>query len=469
LILEVIHIKTIKIITLGCKTNFYESSAMAGLLRNAGYAITENDIADIYIINTCTVTNTGASKSRQAIKKCKQANPTSIVAVTGCLAQLDADEIAKIDGVDVVSGVERGNIVELIRDFDVGSTMLEVVQKTQSSVGEALKAPFNKGDAKERGIALPDTYEEISAVDTQSRVRAVVKIQDGCDNYCSYCIIPYARGRARSRKLENIIAEAKALAKTFSEIVITGINLTSYGKDLAENIGLIDVLERLNEIDGIERIRLGSLSPTIVDKAFAERVARLDKLCPQFHLSLQSGCDETLKMMNRKYDTTQYLQAVRLLCENVSDCAITTDLIVGFPGESEEQFEQSYEFCKQIGFSQMHIFKYSKRAGTVAAEMKEQVLKADKQRRSERMLELAVNMKREFYQNYVGEIVDVLFESRKAHETSNHGELGRWHGLTTNYMDVLAQSNADLEGKIKRVKLTAVDFDGENLVGEIIE
>jgi len=420
--------KTIKLITLGCKTNFYESSAMAGLLSGAGYEITEADIADIYIINTCTVTNTGASKSRQAIRKCKQLNPSSIVAVTGCLAQLDAEEVAKIDGVDIVSGVSRGNIVELL-----------------------------EGVAAKNDIS--DEYEEISVVETQSRVRAVVKIQDGCDNYCSYCIIPFARGRSRSRKLENILAEASDLAKNYNEIVITGINLSSYGNDLAEDISLSDVLERLCEIDGIERIRLGSLSPVIVTEDFVLRAKKLDKLCPQFHLSLQSGCDETLKAMNRRYDTNQYFEAVRLLRENIADCAITTDLIVGFPGETDEQFEQSYEFCKQTGFSQMHIFKYSKRDRTVAAGMKNQVLKADKQKRSEKMLALALNMKAEFYQNYVGRVVDVLFESRK--------KTGVFHGLTPNYMDVLAKSADNLEGKIRRVKITGVE--NEYLAGEIID
>jgi len=425
----VINIKSVKFITLGCKTNFYESAAMANLLSDNGYDITEGDIADIYIINTCTVTNSGASRSRSAIRRCKRQNPAAIIAVTGCLAQMQADEIAEIDGVDIVAGVERGNIVELIEGLNINKT------------------------------ELPVEYEEITAIDTQSRVRAVIKIQDGCDNFCSYCIIPYARGRARSRKLENIIAEARKIAKRgYLEIVITGINLTAYGKDLPENIGLIDVIEKLNEIDGIERIRLGSLSPTIVSEDFVARAARLCKLCPQFHLSLQSGSDEVLRAMNRKYDTKQYYQAARLLRENIPNTAITTDLIVGFPNESEAQFEESYEFCKQTGFSQMHIFKYSKRAGTVAAEMIGQIQKSEKERRSSKMLELAMNMKAEFYTKYIGEVVEVLFEAKKKSD---------WFGLTANYMDVLAKSSDDLEGKIKKVKITSMD--GENLVGEVID
>jgi len=425
----VINIKSVKIITLGCKTNFYESAAMANLLSEKGYDITEDDIADIYIINSCTVTNSGAARSRSAIRRCKRKNPASIVAVTGCLAQMQADEVAEIDGVDIVAGVERGNIVELIEG------------------------------AKIKKRELPTEFEELSAIDTQSRVRAVIKIQDGCDHFCSYCIIPYARGRARSRKLENIIAEAMEIARRgYLEVVITGINLTSYGKDLPEDIGLIDVVERLNEIDGIERIRLGSLSPTIVNDDFAARAALADKLCPQFHLSLQSGSDEVLRVMNRKYDTEQYYQAVRLLRKNIPNTAITTDLIVGFPGESAAQFEESYEFCKRVGFSQMHIFKYSKRAGTAAADMDGQISKVEKERRSSKMLELALHMKSEFYAKYVGEVMEVLFESCKK---------SVWSGLTANYMDVLVKSADDLEGKIKKVKITG--FDGENLVGEVID
>jgi len=432
---------------------------MASLLCNAGYEITENEIADIYIINTCTVTNTGASRSRSAIRKCKQNNPSSIVAVTGCLVQTNAEEIAKIDGVDVVAGVKRGDIVELIEQLTenfVGANRVRPTTDAIISAGE-------HGSPLQAILSIPNKYEEISAVDTQSRVRAVIKIQDGCDNFCSYCIIPYARGRARSRKLENIITEARALAKNYTEVVITGINLSSYGNDLTDSdlskkFGLIDVIERLNEINGIRRIRLGSLSPTVVTNEFVTRAKRLDKLCPQFHLSLQSGCDEILQKMNRKYDTAQYLSAVKLLRENIPNCAITTDLIVGFPGETDEQFEKSYEFCKKIEFSQMHIFKYSKRAGTVAGDMKNQVSKVDKQQRSEKMLELAAHMKTEFYQNYIGEIVDVLFETKKK---------SGFFGLTANYMDVLVKSNNDLEGKIKLVKIIKVD--GENLVGEIIE
>jgi len=453
--------KTVKFITLGCKTNFYESAAMAELLRNAGYDIIESKLADIYIINTCTVTNSGAAKSRAAIKRCKQKNPKSIVAVTGCYAQMESEKVSQIDGVDIVSGVERGNIVDLIMEASLGKgggrrthacgSLTEDCLEPQSSVSYA-DSSFQKG-----ALTTPTEYEELTAVDTQSRVRAVVKIQDGCDNYCSYCVIPYARGHARSRKLENIISEAYEIAnRGYSEIVLTGINLSSYGKDLTRNIGFIDVIEKLHEINGISRIRLGSLSPTIITEDFVSRAERSYKLCPQFHLSLQSGSDKVLENMNRKYDTAQYFNAVKLLKENIPNAAITTDLIVGFPGETDAQFEESYEFCKKIGFSQMHIFKYSKRAGTVAAEMKDQIPKTEKERRSLKMLELARNMKEDFYQNYIGKIVEVLFETEKA---------GKFHGLTANYMDVLAKSAENLEGKIKKVKITGMT--GENLVGEV--
>jgi len=440
--------KTVKFITLGCKTNFYDSAAMAELLSCNDYTITDNEIADIYVVNTCAVTNSGAARSRAAIKRCKKSNPDAVIAVTGCLAQLQSDELAAIDGVTIVSGVERGGIVEMLEKARRGE-LCSPADDNETMVNFA----------GERSSPLQE-YEELAAVNTQSRVRAVVKIQDGCNNFCSYCIVPYARGRSRSRKLENILAEARELAnRGYAEIVLTGINLTSYGADLPEDVELIDVIERISEITRIKRIRLGSLSPTVVTPEFATRAAAIaDKLCPQFHLSLQSGSDEILRKMNRKYSSAQYLAAVELLRENIPNAAITTDLIVGFPGESDEQFEESFEFCKRVGFSQMHIFKYSKRAGTVAAEMKNQIPKSEKERRAAKMLKLARDMKSEFYRNYIGEVTEVLFESFKS---------GKFFGLTPNYMDILVESTADLVGKIKLVRIT--EFDDENLVGEIVE
>ncbi len=413
----------VKFITLGCKTNYYESQAMSELFRQKGYEIAEKgETGDIYVINTCTVTGTGAQKSRQHIRRAKKENPNSIVAVTGCFAQTEPEKASSIEGVDIVIGTaEKGRIVECVE---------------RAIEGEKLTLNTDMTNFRD--------YEELCITGEQSRIRATIKIEDGCDNFCSYCIIPYARGRVRSRKPENILKEVTELAKKgYPEIVLTGIHLDSYGKDFGYETTLIDVIEMIEKIDGIERIRLGSLEPVIITDDFVNRTKKLKKLCPHYHLALQSGCDETLKRMNRHYTTADYEKAVKLLRENIPDVSFTTDVMVGFPGESDEEFISSYNFCKKIGFMQMHVFKYSIRKGTRAAAMKNQIPEKIKEARSEKMLELAKQMNDEFYRSYIGKKVLVLVEEK----TSG----GKYHATLPNYMDVYIKSDTDISNSFKEI------------------
>lgn len=410
----------VKFITLGCKTNYYESQAMSELFRQKGYTIADkSETADIYVINTCTVTGTGAQKSRQHIRKAKKENPSAIVAVAGCYAQTEPEAAAALDGVDVVIGTNgKKNIVEYVEKAIDGEKVSYFEDMTHFC-----------------------EYEELCITDEQSRIRATIKIQDGCDNFCTYCIIPYARGRVRSRNPENILSEVKKLAEAgYPEIVLTGIHLDSYGKDFGYKTKLIDVIENISEISGIERIRLGSLEPVVITEEFVKRAKKLKNFCPHFHLSLQSGCDATLKRMNRHYTTSQYENAVNLLKENFPDVAITTDIMVGFPGETDEEFELSYNFCKKIEFMQMHVFKYSKRKGTKAAIMENQVPESIKDIRSEKMLVLSKKMHENFYNKYKGKKATVLIEEKKK------GNL--YHGTLSNYLDVYVKSESDISNKL---------------------
>ncbi len=414
----------VKFITLGCKTNFYESQSMSELFRRAGYNVVEKGIADVYVINTCAVTGTGEQKSRQQIRKAKRENPNAIIAVAGCYSQTEPEAVSRIDEVDVMIGTGgKGKIVELVGSAIKGNRVIE-----HSDV------------MKER------VFEELCITSDQSRIRANLKIEDGCDNFCAYCIIPYARGPVRSRDLNKIVEEAKMLAENgFTEIVLTGIHIGSYGKDLKKSIGLIDVIEAVCKTEGIKRVRLGSVEPVVITEEFISRVKKLKNLCPQFHLSLQSGCDETLKRMKRRYTAQEYYDAVRLIRENINDASITTDLMVGFPGETEEEFRKSYDFCQSIGFMQMHIFKYSVRKGTVAEKMPDQVPENIKEQRSQKMIKLAEEMKNEFYEKYKGREMGVLLEKKMKN--------GKYHGTTANYMDVFIENNENLCGEIVKVKL----------------
>lgn len=408
----------IKFITLGCKTNFYESQALAEVFKNAGYTVVKSGGADVCIINTCAVTSMGAQKSRQQIRRARKQNPDAVIAVMGCYSQTDPEALENSDADVVIGTAGRGRLLELIE--------------------EALKG---KRRIVHTDIMKERSFEELGITSDQSRIRATVKIEDGCTNFCTYCIIPYARGPVRSRSLERIVEEVKRLRDSgFAEIVLTGIHIGSYGKDLGGKVGLVDVIEAVCAVEGIKRVRLGSLEPVVITEEFVNRIKKLKNLCPQFHLSLQSGCTETLERMHRHYTTDEYMEAVKRLRASIADTSITTDVMVGFPGETDEEFEKSYRFCKAVGFMQMHIFKYSKRPGTAAAEMENQVPEQIKEERSRRMLELEENMRKAFYDSYKGKTVQVLAEVRTKD--------GSFHATTANYMDVFVKSDEDISGQL---------------------
>lgn len=417
--------KSVAFYTLGCKVNTYETEAMASLFAQKDYEIVSfEDKADIYIINTCTVTAVGDKKSRQMIRRAKRRNPDSIVAVTGCYAQVSKEEVEKIEGVNLVVGTaNRSKIVELV----------------EQAAGKKINIVDN----------LTSEYEDFGIGSYHSRTRATVKIQDGCDSFCSYCIIPYARGRVRSRSIESIIKEVSSLAEQgFLEVVLVGIHLASYGKDL-NGEGLMDVIEKINQINGIKRIRLGSLEPNSITDEFVRRALLVDKLCPHFHLSLQSGCDATLKRMNRKYTMEEYFQSLERI-RKIPDCGVTTDIMVGFPGETDQEFQQSLENIVACKFASAHIFPYSKRQGTPAAKMADQIPEAVKAERAEKM-QHAINLqKKQFLENYVGREMWVLFEQ--------DGE-----GLTSNYLRVKADGG---EG-FQTVRMLYAKED--MLIGELCE
>lgn len=428
--------------TLGCRVNTYESEAMAEKFVIEGYEVVEfNDVADVYVINTCTVTNMGDKKSRQIIGKARRLNPDAIIAVVGCYAQIAPKEVGDIDGVDVVLGTRnKGDIVYYVNKArDEG--------KQQIQVNTVLK---NK------------KFEDLNIEEYKDKTRAFLKIQDGCNRFCTYCLIPYARGAVCSKKPEKVKAEIINLAKHgFKEIILSGIHTASYGIDLDNKVSLIDILEEIENINGIERVRIGSIDPTFFTEGIVERLLNLKKLCPHFHLSLQSGCDDTLKRMNRRYTTKEYEDIVNLLRRNIKDVSITTDIIVGFPGETIEEFERTYEFLNRIKLTKMHIFKFSPRTGTKAATMANQIDGKVKEERSKRLIKLNNNNEKSFAQNHIGKIIEVLFES----EVSD--KLGFYMGYTTNYIRVEAQSPYDILGKILKVKITS--FSDEIAHGEIVD
>lgn len=428
---------TVKLITLGCKTNLYESEAMSALFLKAGYTIVSGkEAADIYVINTCTVTGTGAQKSRQQIRRARRENPNAIVAVCGCLAQTESETLRRETGADLLVGNrQRSRIVEL--------------------TARAIRG--EKGDYVD-DIRKETVYEELGITRSQSRVRANLKIEDGCNNFCAYCIIPYARGPVRSRSLEKIRQEARALGETgYGEVVLTGIQIGAYGRDKKDGAGLIDVIEAVHEADGINRIRLGSLEPVTVTEDFVRRAAKLPKLCPQFHMSLQSGCDETLRRMRRHYNTAEYRRAAERLRDHFADAAITTDLMVGFAGETEEEFQKSYDFCGEMQFAKMHIFPYSIRKGTAAAAFPDQVSEEIKAQRALTMRNLADRMKEAFCRAYLGKTLSVLTEQMQGDAC---------HGTTANYMDVSVQGE---ERPGQTVLVRAEDYRDGRLIGTVIE
>lgn len=379
---------------LGCKVNAYEIEAMQQLLEEAGYEIVPFEPgADIYVINTCTVTNIADRKSRQMLHKAKKMNPEAIVVATGCYVQTGGEKLEKDEAIDLVLGNnQKINIVEALAEYAEnkpghGSQVIKINQTKE--------------------------YEELSIDHTAEHVRAYIKVQDGCNQFCTYCIIPYARGRVRSRNIESVLKEVRALAeKGYKEVVLTGIHLSSYGVDFPEEKKetLLSLIRAVHEIEGIRRIRLGSLEPGIVTREFAEGIAALPKVCPHFHLSLQSGCDETLERMNRRYRSGEYRERCELLREVYGNPALTTDVIVGFPQESEEEFRKSYDFVDSIRFYETHIFKYSRRQGTKAASMDGQLTEAEKSFRSERMIELHHRHAGDYEKSMLGKNLEVLIE-----------------------------------------------------------
>ena len=373
------------------------------------------EIADIYIVNTCTVTNMADKKSRQILRRAKQINPNSILVIVGCYVQVGKKELERIDEIDLILGNnEKNDIVEYVKKYKEKQVIVSDINKQKE-------------------------YKDFGKTTYTEKVRAFIKIQDGCNNFCSYCIIPYARGRVRSRKIENIVNEIKDIAqKGIKEIVITGIHIASYGIDFKEEIGLIDLLKEINNIKGIERIRLGSLEPKLITQRFVEDLRKIEKICNQFHMSLQSGCDETLKRMNRKYTTQDFEKGVQILKKSYPDLLLTADIIVGFPGETEKEFDTTYEFLKKIGFYKIHTFKYSKRKGTVAEKMPNQITNKIQEERSKKIIELSNEMQNIYNNNYIGKKVQVLFEEKE-------GEYYKGH--TTNYMMIQVKSNENLENK----------------------
>lgn len=409
---------------LGCKVNAYETEAMQHLLEEAGYEIVPfTQKADVYVINTCSVTNMADRKSRQMLHKAKKNNPDSIVVAAGCYVQTSEKEVLNDLSVDIVIGNDRKHdLVRLLEEYSLDS-----VNDTVDDINDG------KHD-----------FEELFIDQTKEHTRAFIKVQDGCNQFCSYCIIPYARGRVRSRRFENVIAEVERLAANgFKEVVLTGIHLSSYGVDFEEATGLLELLQAVNAVKGIERIRLGSLEPKIVTEHFASELSKLDKICPHFHLSLQSGCDATLKRMNRKYTTKEYERGCELLRKYFVHPAITTDVIVGFPGETEEEFEQTKAYLEHIHFYEMHIFKYSKRKGTRAAVMLDQIDEQVKAARSEKLIALGHDMSKEFRKFYIGKNEEVLFE-----EKAVIGDKEYFVGYTKEYVKVAKKTDENLENQI---------------------
>ena len=439
--------RTVAIHSLGCKVNSYEAESMEQLLKQAGYTIVpfdENITADIYIINTCSVTNIADRKSRQMLHKSKKINPDAIVVAAGCYVNADTKKAAEDNAVDIVLGNNcKINIVEALENYYKDKNNSEMVV-----------------DFKEK-----QEYEELKLDEVSTHTRAYIKIQDGCNQFCSYCIIPYTRGRIRSRDIDEIEEEVtKLVSKGFKEVVLTGIHLTSYGVD--NNKGsLLEVIMRLDKIDGLQRIRLGSLEPRVITEEFAKTLSSSKKICPHFHLSLQSGCDTVLKRMNRKYTTQEYYDKCFILRKYFNNPAITTDVIVGFPQETEEEFEATKVFLEKVHFYEMHIFKYSRRKGTVADRMEGQVDEKVKTQRSAILLELENKMSKEYRQQHIGKTEEVLIEEIVSENGKDY-----FMGFTPDYIRVKiacdkALDNSEYINTIKKVYMKELSDDGIVVTG----
>ena len=410
--------------------NAYETEAMGQLFEKRGYEIVPfGKEADIYIINTCTVTNVADRKSRQMLHKAKKMNENSLVVAVGCYAQAFSKELEKDELIDIIVGNDRKKEIVDIVEQNIKETIIDI-----------------------NDTSVDGEFEELNIESIKEHTRAYIKIQDGCNQFCSYCIIPYARGRIRSRRPENIMKEIGRLTDAgYQEVVLTGIHLTSYGKDFEDGISLIDIIEMIGKIPEIKRIRLGSLEPRVITDEFMRRLTKVQSFCPHFHLSLQSGCDETLKRMNRKYTCSEYMEGCETIRKYYEDAAITTDVIVGFPEESDEEFEVTKKYLRDVNFAQMHIFKYSKREGTVAAANKNQVDDRVKSARSDVLIKLGREMHLDFMNKYLGKKVPVLFE-----EIIKVDSVEYYMGHTMEYLKVAVKTDKNLQNQILEVEITQV-------------
>ena len=414
----------------GCKVNQYETNAMTQKFKESGYEIVNmnDDISDICIVNTCTVTNMSDRKSRQALRKVKEKNHNAIIVAVGCYAQVAKEELEKMPEIDVVLGnEEKKDVVKYVEDFIDGKNKVVEIED----------------------IATQKEFKDMGQITYTEKTRAVIKVQDGCNQFCSYCIIPYARGRVRSRNQESIIKEITQIAqKGIKEVVITGIHVASYGRDFDNENGLIELLEKINEIDGISRIRLGSLEPKIITEEFMQRLVKLEKICHHFHLSLQSGCDETLKRMNRKYTVSEVEEIIERLRRYYDDVILTTDIIVGFPSETEEEFNKTFEFLKKAKLYKMHVFQYSPRKGTRAAVMPGQVDGNIKEKRSKKLIQLSNENEKYYHDKLIGKTVEVLFEDKEVDNGVTY-----YKGHTQNYILIKYKTDENLENTLKEIKI----------------
>ncbi len=423
----------VAISTLGCRVNIYDTEIMISALKKNGFDVVSSDeFADVYCINTCTVTNNSDKKSRQFISKCKKLNEKAIIVMVGCYPQVSKDEVASLKDVNIVLG-----------------------NRFKSQLPHYIKMFLQDGDQivkVDDNLIRNINFEDSSIETLKERHRAFIKIQDGCNKFCTYCIIPFARGGVCSKDPRKVYEEVKSLVNNgYQEVVLSGINTTSYGDDLDVKLNLIDLIEMISEIDGLKRVRIGSVDPEFFSTEIIERMKKIDKLMPHFHLSLQSGCDETLKRMRRKYDIAEYKRVVSDFRHEIKDVSITTDVIVGFPGESEDEFNETYEFLKEIELQDMHVFKYSKRDGTKAAVMDNQVSNSIKEERSKRLIELNKINKRKFNEKYLGKTVEVLY--------CTPNEDGKIYGYTNNYIKVVLSNNKECLGKIVKTVITKAEED----------
>ncbi len=430
--------KNVAFYTLGCKVNQYETEAVSELFEDAGYTVVPFDErADYYIINTCSVTSMSDRKSRQMIRRAKKANPDSIIAVMGCYSQTAPDDVLDIEGVNLVLGTkDRASVLRLIE-------------------------PLSSTDKLNAVTSVRDnhTFEELTVRRCMDHTRAYIKIQDGCSQFCSYCIIPYARGPVRSRKEEDVLKEAQALSDAgYKELILTGIHAASYGKDLGDT-SLWELLNKIDKIDGIERVRMSSIEPMTLSPEFVLKIKDCKKLCPHFHISLQSGCDETLRRMNRKYTTEEFAGVADTLRMYFPDCAITTDIMTGFVGETDEEFQKTLEFAERMQFADAHIFQYSPRRGTPAARRHDQVRPEVKDARAKAVAEVCERSRAAFLNRHIGRTMDILFETR--------ADDGLYEGKTANYINVHVPTDEELSGEFRRVRLLCVK---NNIIeGEIVE